>query len=715
MKRIALLIYLTTFALASAFAVPAKQGLAKHTQKDGTVVTYRVVGDEFNNRIIIDDLYTAIQGEDGDIYYAAPANGGLVNSGVLVRPFDSLSSAEKQVARESIGIQSYAFNPHFNRTMHSRDMNVAVGQHMAAAAKAPGAPNEAALELGRWGGEVKGQRNMLVILVEYTDVKFSIKDPQAKFHAMLNDPGYSDNNATGSARDYYMDNSNNQFKPQFDVYGPYTLSHERKYYGGNDSYGNDQRPGVQTKEACDLAAANGADLSKYDNNGDGDIDLAFIVYAGHNPAEHGPADAVWPHMSYIYPGVNIVENYTPTYNGKRLYNYACTSELQGRSGAIMAGIGTFCHEFGHAIGLPDFYDVDYSGGFGMGYASIMDQGSYLNSGATPPAYNTLERWLLGWNLPQEIVEAGTYELEHVSKKGGMIMWANDTKDECFLFEARPKNNNFGWDKYFNEGYEEGLYQGGEGLLILRVDWSGIWYNKWQGNDVNNDPQHQCATIFKSNPTADSNASRGWFFPGSRNVTELSHESTPALLSWEGRKMPYYFTGIAINGSKVVFNAMLKDLNLNVRQYDALIDWSASEHNATKWNVVTTDHSNEEQTQFTTTNKHIVLQPLHTDTNYSVAIYADNNGEATYELNFTTLSNVFTPRSALQLDKEFEVADKIRLSVKNLECTPEQIVWKVDGKVVEPYLNLSAGKHKVVAEITDTEGNTHFLWRYITVK
>lgn len=695
-----------------ALAIPAKPGIVKHTQKDGSVISYRLVGDEFNNRIIVDDLYTVLRGEDGDLYYAAQDNGRLVNTGVLVRPMSRLNEAEKQVARESIGIQSYAFNPLFNASMHTQKVNNAI----AYAAKAPAAPNESALELGEWGGEIKGNRNMLVILVEYTDIRFSVEDPKTKFTKMLNDKGYSDNGGTGSARDYYVHNSNGQFNPTFDVYGPFTLSHERSYYGGNDANGSDKRAAAQTKEACDLASASGVDFSKYDADGDGYIDLAFIVYAGHNPAEHGPDEAIWPHLSYVVPGYNITDTSEPRYDGKILYKYACTSELQGNQGAKMTSIGTFCHEFGHSIGLPDFYDTDYSGGFGLAYASIMNSGSYLNSGATPPSYNTLERWLVGWNLPEEIEEAGRVELQHVSKDGGRIMWANEHKTECFLFEARPSGANVIWDKYLNQGDPGNYYEGGNGLLILHVDWSGAWIQKWHGNNVNDDPNHQCATIFTSSPTPNSNNGSGWFFPGANAVSNLKYDSTPAFQGWLKNKMPFDITEIAIEGAKVSFNASLEGLTTVPRQYDVLIDWSKSEFYdaSAKWTVSYTNQTTAETQTITTSNNYIVIYPTSTDTYYSVQIFKNNDAEPTVELHLTTQGNVFSPRSALNISTELRANEYIRLSVKNLECTPEQIVWKVDDKIVEPYLKLSAGKHKVNAEITDTEGNVHHLWKYITV-
>lgn len=710
MKRIALLIYLTAFAIATVMAVPAKRGKMQHTQSDGTVVTFEVVGDEFNNHLLVDGLYTAIQESDGDLYFATLEAGMLKSSGVKVKPTNQLNSKQKQIAQQSIGLRKMVENPLFSSEMHSPTKAI---QQMGSSMKA--APHEAALEIAGWGGEVKGKRNLLVILVEYTDIKFTIDDPNTKFNNLLNQTGYSEDGATGCAVDYFKDASLGNFEPTFDVVGPYCLSNNRKYYGGNNSYGDDQAPAVQAKEACDLAEANGVDFSKYDSNNDGKIDLVFVVYAGHNPAEGGPADAIWPHKWDIYPGSNILENSYPVYDGKMFTVYACSSELKGSSGTKMSSIGTFCHEFSHAIGLPDWYDTRNNVGFGMDFASIMHAGNYLNDSRTPPTYNVLERWMLGWYFPKEIHSAGPIDIDHVSKNDGYILWANEGKTECFLFEARTKGAGCKWDKYLNDGDHRVGLQGGEGLLVYHVDWTGSYYNKWANHTINTDVNHQCATIFRANPSATTENSKGWFFPGSRNVTTISYDSNPIFQSWSFERLPFYFTDIAVKGSKVSINAQIKDLSVDIRQYDAVANWEASAHTATKWTVKYTEVATGETHQVQTTNKYAMIMPLKAETSYNAGIYADDAAEPVYEFAFTTQSNIITPRSALALAATHKSTELIRLSVKDLDCTPAQIDWYIDGKKSEPYTRLAPGKYQVCAVVTDINGNTEYLYRYITVQ
>lgn len=716
MKRITLLIYLTTFALASAFAIPAKPGIAKHIQSDGTVVTFEVIGDEYNHHTLVNGLYTAMRDASGDFCYALAENGVLVNSGVKIRDNQRLTAQEKKIAQQSIGARRTAFNPYFNSYQHSQEAAMMrVAEQMKAAASAP---NNEALRIGDWGGAVSGARNFIVIMVQYTDKGFSITNPREKFSDMLNTENYSTNNATGSAKDYFVASSSKTFVPTFDVVGPYTLSQKREYYGGNDARGDDKNPAVQAVEACQLADSE-VDFSQYDYDGDGDIDLVFILYAGHNPAEWGPEEAVWPHQWTIMPGYNIDGNEFPMFDGKKLLEYACTSELRGYQGTNMTNIGTFCHEFGHALGLPDWYDTLNSGTnacFGMDYASIMNSGSYLNNSATPPTHNALERWMLGWTLPKEINATGSYEMQHVSKNDTYIMWANPSKTECFLFEARTKNANFKWDYYLNNGDPERGLQGGDGMLVYHVDWSTSYYSKWTKHQINTDPSHQCAYLYRANPNATSSSSSGWFFPGARNITELSYDGTPMFKNWAGVRMPLELKNISVSGSNILFDVVSKDFEVSTLQYDALLDWTKSTEVAAKWIVKCIDKESGEENTLTTTRKYILLTPLKSSSRYHAQVYKDGDEEPLYEAEILTQSNGITPRPSLMLSSTYTSHDLIRLSVKNLDGDPSNIEWYVDRqKVEELVFTLPAGQHHICAVITDQNGNTSYLYRYITVK
>ncbi len=712
MKRIALSIILTIFAFAAAFAVPAKPGVIKHTQSDGTVVSIEIFGDEYNNYTVADGLYTAVTDSEGDYCYAVLKNGHLESSGVKIRPTSRLTSEEKNIAQQSIGIRKTAFDPFFNGAYHSVEATMRrAAENIQKAAK----KHEEALRIADWGGNVKGKRNFLVILIEYSDVKFTLDNPNEKFTNLLNQKDYSANGSTGSARDYFSASSSNQFVPTFDVAGPYTLANKRDYYGGGD----DIRPAWQICEACELANSE-VDFTKYDANGDGDIDLVFVCYAGHNPAEGGPRDAVWPHQWDIIPGYNIdpdrYGNNYPSFDGKKLISYACTSELRGSNGADMSNIGTFCHEFGHAIGLPDWYDTSDGDCLGLSYTSIMNSGNYLNESATPPTHNALERWLLGWTLPKELNATGSYEMLHISNNDSYVMWANKDQTECFIFEARPKGANFSWDKYLNEGYPslQG-YAGGDGMLVYHVDWSGRYYSNWENHTINTIKSHECARLFGADGTT-AKQSKQWFFPGSRNITSLAYGELPSFKNWAGEAMPIELTNITVAGDRIFFDAISKEFEVTIRQYDAFLDWTASAEEAAQWSIVYTNKETGAKATLQTTNKYALLAPLTTSTHYHAMVYKSGATEPLYEAEIITHSRPQNPRPALNLNASYKKNDLITLSVKNLECEPKSIQWYIDRQPSsEQVLTLPAGKHHICAVITDEAGNNCYLYRYITVK
>ena len=82
----------------------------------------------------------------------------------------------------------------------------------------------------------------------------------------------------------------------FEVYGIYTLSHNREYYGGHSGDNNDKGLGYMVTEACQMAAADGVSFAPYDTNNDYYCDVVIVIYAGVGEAqawsEH--PEAIWP-------------------------------------------------------------------------------------------------------------------------------------------------------------------------------------------------------------------------------------------------------------------------------------------------------------------------------------------------------------------------------------------------------------------------------------
>ena len=175
-----------------------------------------------------------------------------------------------------------------------------------------------------------------------------------------------------------------------------------------------------------------------------------------------------------------------TFDGKRVYGYACTAELKGNSGNSQCGIGVFCHEFAHVLGLVDLYHTTSSKTRPtLGSWDIMDSGSYSNEGRTPPMFSAFERFVVGWETPHQLLHPETVDLTAPSQDemhkpdqqqscviaDGVFNFvpATPTPSEYFILEYRKK---VGWDAFLPD----------EGMLIWHIDFD---ITSWRKNVINN--------------------------------------------------------------------------------------------------------------------------------------------------------------------------------------------------------------------------------------
>ncbi|MBO5817047.1 MAG: M6 family metalloprotease domain-containing protein [Paludibacteraceae bacterium] len=354
-----------------------------------------------------------------------------------------------------------------------------------------------------------GSPKALVLLVGFQDLPF--EQPLEAFNDLLNQSGYDYNGSTGSCRDYFIAASDSLFQPQFDVYGPFTVEGNMADYGAESGSTHDSNPYNMVIEACAAAAESGVDFDLYDTNNDGVLDNVFIYYAGYSQAEGGPANSIWPHKSSVAWTNTKVD-------GKYLATYACSSEYAGNSGKNRANIGSFCHEFGHVLGLPDLYDTGYKH-YTVSNWDIMCSGNYNNNNRTPPTYSAYERFFLGWGTPQQLVDKGEYSLEPLldSKQSYLIavgehnlVGDNPNPKEFFLLEYRKKE---GWDKYLP----------GEGMLVWHIDYLA---SAWRNNTPNNGPDmlrihlEEANGILWNQRGSNEAGKASDPYPGTQNITEF---------------------------------------------------------------------------------------------------------------------------------------------------------------------------------------------------
>ena len=518
-----------TLCNIQADAIPARHGLFTFTQPDGTEINVRLVGDEHAHFYLTEDGYLLINNNDTFFYGEIDDTGSIAATDIKARSVGERTTAENDFLKkiDKSQIATAIENCARERTSiryKSRRNSVA-----RAAAASPGP--------GLFPGTSypsKGDQKAIVILVEYTDVKFQTPDPVDYFSRMLNEEGFSSYNGTGSARDFFIENSGGQFTPQFDLYGPIALPHNMAYYGANDAYGNDMRPHKMVIEACEQLDDT-VDFSEYDRDKDGYIDNIYVFYAGRGEASGAPAATVWPHswdISEAEPSSKYM------FDGVQLNRYACSNEWEqeGTSGRP-DGIGTFVHEFSHVMGLPDLYATAYSDAFTPGTWSALDYGPYNNDGCTPPNYGAFERYALGWMDPEIIDHRTTITLEPVSSNKACII-PTSSENEFFLLENRQQD---GWDKYIP----------GHGMLIWHVDYNS---SVWTANTVNNSSYHQYVDIEEADNIQSEGSRAGDTFPGVAGKTSFTDDTTPSMRTWNGAKLNLPITDITENeDGTITFN------------------------------------------------------------------------------------------------------------------------------------------------------------------
>lgn len=458
----------------SAMAVPARPGWQTRTQADGTTIEVQLVGDEF---------YHYTMNRDGKIVQ--------LNENGMYEVVGDVPTEEVVLARRAKA-----------KALHQT-------------AETGVTPNLAP----------KG----VVILVNFSDKTFDDSHTQAMFDDMFNSANCTTNTYSGihypSAAEYFSSQSNGAYRPQFDVFGPVTLSGGYASYGKDyNGEGNDKNAAGAVVEGCLLAdkkyTINWAD---YDSNNDGYVDFVYMIYAGRGQADGAESSTIWPHNWNIEEAISY--GYC-TYNrsqcvvgGKHLNSYACSSELDGSS---LCGIGTLCHEFGHVMGLPDFYDTNYGTNYKNeltpGEWDIMDGGAYNGGGHCPPNYSPWEKYFFGWQTPVNLGNNGqTLNLIANGVEGYQSYQVNEsgeqqgatTSGQCYYFENRQKK---GWDKYVPAA----------GMVIWKVNYNAT---KWAENTPNNTARKPLYTIVCSNGTkVGSSNGKGNVFPYSNKTITVD--------SWE---------------------------------------------------------------------------------------------------------------------------------------------------------------------------------------
>ena len=551
MKRsyIIILLMLSAFIVTTApqaNAVPVQPGITTVLNGDGSFIRVKVYGDEYFHYTVSEDGYLIEMAGDGPnkgyyVYAYTDEDGMIRLTDERYGKTASLTTGKNgaKVSKRQSGMPQSAITLAMERRARMIDENM---QHTFAAKRMMRAAGDAP--------EITDRRGV-VILVEFPDLKFKFSKNDVEM--MLNQENYSANGGRGSASDYFRENSNGKLNYTFDVYGPVEVSKGFAYYGQNSSSGGDLRAAECFAEAANIASNEGVvDFSQYDQDGDGEVDMVFFFFAGPSESRGAPANHIWPHK-WNFTSANA-GGYNLNLNGKRLNIYASTAELRGNTvqSNDMDGIGLFCHEFSHVLGLADIYDTNGSDGgtgVGMGNYCVMDGGSYNTNATAPPYYMAFERMMIGWidRSDIEIDDKDSYRyvtIENVRKDGALLI-PTKIPSHYYIVESRTRS---GWD----------IGIPASGVLVYQIDRSGkiipgtsmTAKQLWNYNMPNGIAKYQCAEILKANNTpvtggASATQQRGWVYPYREN-NSVTPDTKPSSVSRWNTSDYFYLTDITYN-------------------------------------------------------------------------------------------------------------------------------------------------------------------------
>lgn len=498
-------------------AIPANPTPVRIAQPDGSTVTIRLHGDEWLHFTTTTDGYTVVKNERGYYVYAQLQDGKLLPTNVIAHDADGRDVNETDYLSR---VKKY-LTPQMEESTAETKKKVQAMQRQALQKR-----KAARYDYSKFRG--------LIILVEFNDRQFSRSDYKDLINDMVNKEnytGFTDTDGkfqtyTGSVRDYFHDNSNGVFNPEFDIVGPVTVDYSQE--DGNKYSYSIMKAAVQAADSL-------VDYSLYDRDNDGTMDMVYFIVAG-TPSSSDPdhPNRLWPHRATFY-------NYKR--DGVWIRDYACSTEfIYGEKYNMLDGIGTFCHEFSHVLGLPDFYDTDGDDSGGRSYDpgdwSVMAGGCYNNYARTPCAYSLYERMATGFTEPMVINTKGHYTLEQIGTSNTGYRIDSSVEGEYFLLENRQRD--YKWDQYLP----------GSGMLVFRVDETDM--TPWNYNSVNANPERMCYELLragggeKHNPMYDP-------FPGKGEVTTLSNVTSPAhLRTHDGQDTPWAIHHIAEDNGEISF-------------------------------------------------------------------------------------------------------------------------------------------------------------------
>lgn len=520
LKQLLSLVLLVLFVVQQnpSMAITARPKPINYSQPDGTTLTINLKGDERIHWSETTDGYTLLSNKDGAYVYAIKDKKGFLTFSDIVA-----HNPENRNSNELTFLQNISKNFRFSDEQ-IKEMRQSV---------LPVNINRKGTTMG--GFPTTGTRKMLMILANFSNTTTTI--PQSSFNNYMNQANY---NGTGSFKDYYLEVSYGQLTVNSTVTIWVTLPNTHNYYGPDSKWGEFAYDAV-------VAANNQANVNyaEYDNDGDGYVDGIAIIHQGPGQESTANTNDIWSHSWDL-----ISAGYNPsqlTFDGVIVNSYTTQPELMGTSSSIST-IGVMCHEFGHNLGAPDFYDTDYNTGGqydGTGNWDIMSGGSWNgNSGDKPAHHNPWTKIFFQWSTPTLLTTAQN-----------VTVLNNQTTNQIYKYNTTSSNEYFLAVNQQQTGFNSAIP--GHGMIIYHVD--GNYITDHMNNNDINAGSHQGLYVKAANSTNASGVSTssnintsGAPFPGTSNETSFTDATTPNSKSWAGANTNLPLINISESSNNINF-------------------------------------------------------------------------------------------------------------------------------------------------------------------
>ena len=501
------------------------------------------------------------------------------------------------------------------------------------------------------------------------------------------------------------------FNRQFDgeelsfefVLGPgVTLAHGLAYYGANYSDRKDIRIQDAVREACNKLKDE-IDFASFDNDGDGAVDNVFLLTAGPGEQDGGDENDIWPQQGRLSATGSVL-----SIKGKRIDSFAASSEMSA---------GIFCHEFGHVLGLVDFYDTDGAGSGGqtpgLWRTSLMDDGCRLPE---IPDFGAPEFDMLGLGTCDPLLP-GHYELAPLPGGRRYLKAPTDREGEWFLFGCGPGGLYvYHLDRSDNAaGYSQ------------RHDTELSARERWEHGAVNDAPEHPCLRLLPADPDA-SDAARVAF--PQAGFDSFGSDTPSAFRSWSGRASGLALTDIRLLPDGGVAFEVVEPLRLSdisVYQDAAVVRWELDPALAgvLGYEVSWTDGEETFSQELGASARSCTLEGLRPQTGYRFSVQVRTSERDRYSVGGSFVTKVYrggtypyiylnnVPRSS---DGSFPPGSKIPLRVFNATDVQE-VHWTLNGRPIRPEAdgNFTLTRSGTLrAEIIHTDGTTETIIKEINV-